>query len=122
MYNILSLQEYAEKYQGKCLSDKYLKNATIYKWECKNSHKFEKTWTTLLRKNSNFCTKCKNNIIDELKVFADEKKGELLSTEYINAITLYKWRCENSHNFEKNWVEMKRYRYGSVLSVIKTWK
>ena len=65
MYNIDSLQEYAKKYQGKCLSDKYMSNSTVYKWKCKNNHEFEKTWTTLLRKNSNFCMKCKNNIIDD---------------------------------------------------------
>ena len=78
MYNIDSLQEYAKKYQGKCLSDKYMSNSTVYKWVCKNNHEFEKTWTTLLRKNSNFCTKCKNNIIEELNIFAKENNGIII--------------------------------------------
>jgi hypothetical protein len=108
MHTIENLQEYAKKQGGKCLSDKYITNATVYKWVCVNDHEFTKTWTTLLRKNSNFCTKCKNNIIDELKIYAKEKNGELISNEYINANTLYKWKCENDHNFEKSWVEMKR--------------
>jgi hypothetical protein len=108
MHNLKTLQDYAKKYEGKCLSDKYITNATLYKWVCKNNHEFEKTWTTLLRSNSTFCTKCKNNIIDQLKLFAVEKNGKLLSENYITSNSLYKWECKNSHIFEKSWTEMKR--------------
>ena len=108
MYNLENLQNYAKENEGRCLSNKYITNSTIYKWRCKNSHEFEKTWTTLLRANSAFCTKCKKNIIDELKIFAIQKEGKLLSKNYDTSNTLYKWRCKNSHEFEKSWTEMKR--------------
>lgn len=116
MYIIKDLEEFSSKQNGKCLSKEYIKNDSIYEWECENGHIFTKTWTTLLRKNSIFCKEClktKDNInnITHLQEYAKKNNGKCLSTTYKKSITKYKFICENEHEFEKTWVDCNRSKW-----------
>lgn len=45
--------------------------------------------------------------LEYLQSFAIEKHGECLSEKYIHNDTLYKWKCENEHEFEMTWLSVK---------------
>ena len=52
----------------------------------------------------------KNNIkssISDIITFAENKGGQLLSTEYINSKQKLKWQCKNGHIWEARWTNIK---------------
>lgn len=57
LYNIKSLQEFAETKGGECLSYSYTNSRTKYKWKCKKGHEWEATWANIKNKDS-WCPIC----------------------------------------------------------------
>lgn len=55
--SIKDMHDLAKKYEGKCLSDRYLNNAAHLEWECKNGHIFKKTPLGIITRGL-FCNDC----------------------------------------------------------------
>lgn len=93
----------AKSRNGKCLSKKYVDNRTDLKWECENKHVWKARPGNV--KNGTWCPFCaakkkadkKKYTIQDMQIIANEKGGECLSTEIIDAKTHLKWRCSKGH-------------------------
>ena len=55
--NIQILQDYAKKFDGQLISEKYIRRNTTYEWKCKNGHYFKKNYNNLVNRNK-FCSVC----------------------------------------------------------------
>jgi len=112
-------RQVALKYDGLCLSDKYVNAQTPMRWYCKK-HKME--WTASagsVISAGHWCMKCGRERttnaqiprkigLERCRQVALEHDGLCLATEYINNQTPMKWHC-NEHNFE--WVAIA----GSII-------
>lgn len=67
------IKKIVEKYDGKCLSDKYKNNNTKLLFICKNEHHFNSTYKSL--KKNIWCKQCKD---DEKKILIKKKLDEYL--------------------------------------------
>jgi thiol-disulfide isomerase/thioredoxin len=45
--------------------------------------------------------------IEEMRKWAENKKGKLLSVRYINAHVPMRWKCEKEHVWESSWTSIK---------------
>ena len=104
---IEDMQILASKFEGTCLSDKYLNNSTHLLWQCKFGHQFP-------AKPSNVttgywcpdCGKLKSSLsrrkyyIEDMQRIAISKNGKCLSTEYLGYKKKLKWECENGHTWD----------------------
>jgi thiol-disulfide isomerase/thioredoxin len=96
-----SMKKEAEKYGGKCISEKYVNNITPMEWQCKRGH----TWKATLQNVKNcgiWCTKCnkierKADILNNLQTIAENYDGKCLSENYINTKTPLEWKCVKGH-------------------------
>lgn len=103
---ITEMQNIAASYGGKCLSNAYVNTRTVLTWECKHGHQ----WTALPDqiKRGHWCPECQKLTICEMKSIAAKHGGECLSTEYINAQTPLKWKCNKGHIWETTPNSVKR--------------
>lgn len=96
------MKEIAKSYRGECLSDLYINNRTRLKWKCEYGHIWETEPRVIVQ--GHWCPICRNDKrklnINEMKMLAKKYNGECLSSEYIDAITKLKWRCEKGHIWE----------------------
>ncbi|MFZ4740196.1 MAG: zinc-ribbon domain-containing protein [Bacteroidales bacterium] len=102
-------KQYAISKGGICLTDKYENQKTRLTFQCSQGHK----WTTsggTLKGNQTWCRYCANpSLADtpklkqqrllELQKTAEARGGILLSTEYINTKTKYKFQCASGHTW-----------------------
>ena len=114
------LQNIASKYQGKVLSDQYIRNNTKYKWQCKCGNIFERRFWNMIE-NDSFCPLHKNEIISKKRIelfkkdisflqnLALSKKGQCLSKEYITADMKYQWQCEYGHIWNARYNTVKNH-------------
>jgi thiol-disulfide isomerase/thioredoxin len=56
-YTIEDLQNFAKDKGGECLSTEYIGVKTKYTWKCNEGHTWNKTWDSMVNKNS-WCPKC----------------------------------------------------------------
>ena len=104
------IQLIANKRGGKCLSEKYINNATYLKFKCENEH----IWNARPDKIKlgqwcpNFpCNKSTKGTIQRMQELAKKidkyGKGKCLSTKYVNTNTKLLWKCgDDTHpSFEK---------------------
>lgn len=101
------LQEYALTKEGMCLANIYIDNRTKVKWQCKEKHIWEADWSNI--KSGKWCPICvgrKN--IEDLRVFALEKGGLLISETYTNAKLKYRWQCRENHIWEESWNKVRQ--------------
>ena len=93
----------AEKRGGKCLETEYINKRELIEWECANSHRF-KLRLGAVRNNNRWCKKCfddkRRHTISVAQELATKRRGELLSTEYVNLETPMRWKCEKGHVWE----------------------
>jgi hypothetical protein len=108
--NINECKEFVKKYDGECLSDKYIKLLTMMKWRCKCGHVFEKSYNSI--KQGHWCPICSKTIIseklrkftiDDCKKFANSKDGFCLSEKYEYYYKNLKWKCSEGHVFFISW-------------------
>jgi hypothetical protein len=100
---IEEMQKIASNKKGNCLSSEYIDANTHLKWECSEGHIWNATPAKI--KFGRWCRTCatKNNAgklrltIKEMQKIASNKKGNCLSSEYINAHTHLKWECLEGH-------------------------
>ena len=100
-YSIQDMHNLANKYGGKCLSEKYINANTKLKWQCKKGHIWESTPSSV--RQGHWCLECsgskKKNIYD-MQHLAKMRGGKCLSTEYVNNKTKLKWECNKGHIWE----------------------
>jgi len=107
--DISILQKYAISKNGLLISNQYINNHTKMLWQCSEGHRWEAIWSNIKFFNY-WCPYCAGNGIPDIKELQDyalSKNGKLLSTEYINAHYNYIWECNNKHQWEANWNNIK---------------
>jgi hypothetical protein len=99
---------------GICLETKYVNNRTRMRWKCGDCDHIWKTSYDSIKTQESWCPNCAGLLkltIDECKSYAAEKKGECLSTEYVNNNTNMKWKCHSDHQWEATFANVKRERW-----------
>ena len=95
------MHNFAKKYGGKCLSEKYIDANAKLKWQCEKGHVWEATPSNV--RHGHWCLECsgskKKNIYD-MQHLAKMRGGKCLSTEYANNKTKLKWQCNEGHIWE----------------------
>jgi formylmethanofuran dehydrogenase subunit E len=93
------LIDYASKYGGECLSDKYVKRLWSYEWRCAQGHEFVGNFNNMVYRNK-FCPVCDNRKVrtnvsmDQARQLFDANDLELLES-YTRQQTLLAVRCRN---------------------------
>ena len=106
---IKDCQLLAESKEGMCISEEYTNSSNPMEWKCKEGHNW-KTSTSSIQTGT-WCPVCSGNqlkTLEDAKKVAEEKEGECLSTEYINARTPMLWRCKNNHTWEQTYDNVRR--------------
>jgi hypothetical protein len=108
-HTLINCNLLAERMGGKCISDQYINNELPLIWECKKNHQWSASYGKI--NQGHWCLICSGHqvkTLDDAKKVAEEKEGECLSTEYINARTPMLWRCKNGHTWEQTYDNVKR--------------
>lgn len=100
-YTIDDCHGIASKRGGRCLSEVYVHCKHPMSWECSNGHQFTARLDCVVHSNMWCpCHRAKPVLsLSDCIRHAQEKKGECLSTEYINHKTNMRWRCEHGHEW-----------------------
>ena len=114
-----SIQEchlFAKKKKGRCLSKTYINRSKPLLWECAKGHHW-RIGLGMMRSQNSWCKECgeiKGGIkrrvpLNEVRRLASLKGGRFLSRTYIKGKNaLYRWRCENGHEWEANLASIQR--------------
>lgn len=98
---IEQMHKLAAKHRGKCISKKYVKNNFAIKWECKYGHKFSAQPSNVT--SGEWCPYCARNnqrlSIKDIKKFANNNGGRLISTEYISNSKKLEFECRKGHRW-----------------------
>lgn len=99
-YTIESCKKTASEREGYFLSKEYSIVDKKYKWQCKNGHIWNASYSSILA--GFWCTKCnkgreKKHSIESCKKTARDKGGNCLSDNYINNMSKIKWQCKEGH-------------------------
>lgn len=104
---LIYIKEKALEKEGKCLSDIYINNRSLLKFQCKYNHIWETCWKNINK--GAWCPKCslksgKNHSrfgnLDEFKKIASDRGGLCLSLDYLGAHSKLKWQCNLGHQWE----------------------
>lgn len=79
---------------GKLISE-YTNQRDKLLWECDKGHQWQASWDSIYHAKS-WCPVCgvrQKPSIDEIKLYAQSKTAELVSTEYLNNKTPLTWHC-----------------------------
>lgn len=99
-------QQLAQSKGGKLLSDKYINNFTLLKWQCAQGHVWKTTPKSVKDKDS-WCPKCsytaaaarRKTPIKELIALAVSLGGSLISKKYMDNKHPLQWQCRNGHRW-----------------------
>jgi thiol-disulfide isomerase/thioredoxin len=112
--DIIILQQHAINKCGRLISTEYINAHSNLLWECDKLHQWETPWNNIKYKNSwcPFCAFERNSTkkqidISELHEYAKRKGGKLISTEYVNARSHLLWECEQGHQWESDYGNLK---------------
>lgn len=106
-HTIEECREEAEKREGKCLSEIYVRTGDKLLWECKKGHQWEATFNNISR--DHWCPRCNHGseeLID-LQAKAKEKEGWCLDLDYTIGDRKYNWRCKKGHEWLTTWFSVK---------------
>ena len=101
-YIVSDMQELALSLGGMFLSPGCLTVAKPHRWRCKDGHE----WMSSIHqvKKRKWCKKCADNkqrdSIEMMRRVATERKGECLSSAYVDQKTKLCWQCEHGHEWE----------------------
>lgn len=103
IYSVGMLQKYAAKLGGKLISKEYKNIQYPLKWQCKEKHIWDSSWSNVFTKEL-WCPTCriKERELSNLQKYqqlAQENNGKLLSKKFIDIKTELKWQCENGHTW-----------------------
>lgn len=89
------VKKYFEERECKLISTEYINANMKLNYQCKSEHISEITYASF--KAGHGCAKCYGNdrlTFENVKIYFEEQKCELLETEYINTHTDMKYRCK----------------------------
>jgi hypothetical protein len=99
------LKQVAVDRGGLCLSGAYINSKTKLRWRCAEGHE----WAAIPEnvKAGHWCLICGNKkqgrqkakTIEAMRLLAQGRGGECLSSEYINNKTKLKWKCAKGHEW-----------------------
>ena len=98
---IEDMQALAAERGGKCLSPEFLGTKNKLLWECGKGHPWRAQAGSIIA--GTWCPVCAGTqrlTIEDIRKTAQERGGECLSTEYVNAATKLRWRCSKGHEWE----------------------
>ena len=103
---IKEMKQIAKSKGGKCLSERYINQKEHLKWQCKEGHEWSASSSNIT--SGKWCPVCaienrkgsKKYSLDYLKKIVEEKKGKLISSNFIGIKESYKWQCEKGHIWE----------------------
>ncbi|MBS1765480.1 MAG: hypothetical protein JSS90_10990 [Bacteroidetes bacterium] len=106
-FTIKEMHEIAHLKGGKCLSKEYISNYGKLKWICSQGHTWDASYSII--RQGGWCMQCaKHERLDELKLYAEKRKGKCLSLKYTNLLAKYKWECENGHVWKQLFGNLKK--------------
>ena len=90
---------------GQCLEKQYINNTTHMKFQCEYKHQWSTSWQSICQ--GSWCPECGQKASHDKQRLslqfcldlAKEHNGECLSKEYLNADSLYLWKCEHGHEW-----------------------
>jgi hypothetical protein len=111
---IEQMEVLAKRYDGQCLSTKYVNNRTKLRWRCAKGHEWEAT-PNGIKNNDHWCPACgsarrasaQSLTIKQMQILAEKHDGVCLSTVYVNSYTKLRWRCVEGHEWEATPSAMK---------------
>lgn len=101
MTDLATLQDYAARFGGKCLSGEApTPPLNVIRWECAVGH----AWATSLEAftRGEWCPRCRPNTrksVQHMVVLAKKYGGEFRSASYQGSNILHEWCCKNGHEF-----------------------
>ena len=101
-HSIAELRAIAQSRGGDCLSEEYLGVHVPLKWVCSNAHVWEAEPNRVVNAG-HWCLICAGKApysIEDMRVLANARGGECLSTEYHGANTRLRWRCSLGHEWQ----------------------
>lgn len=120
-YTIQDLKTFAESKGGRCLSDVYLNDKTVYDWIDSDGREFKMEWTRVKagqwsphEKKETLSELHQKYTILDLKNYAEARGGQCLDNEYIDySEHRYQWVDRKGKLFYRTWVQILR--SGDVL-------
>ncbi len=96
------IKELVIRCDGKLLAKSYTNNRTPFKVECHKGHEWDISYSSL--QNGTWCPYCvgRYRTIKDMHIWAKERKGSCLSSQYVDAHTKLKWKCKRGHEFKMN--------------------
>jgi len=93
---------------GKCLSKVYVNSKSKLEWQCDKGHIWNASYSNV--QNGKWCPFCigRGKTVECLQKLAQKRNGKLLSTEYKNSFTKYKWQCSKGHIWNSTFGHMMR--------------
>jgi thiol-disulfide isomerase/thioredoxin len=118
--DIEEMKEIAKSRLGECLSIEYKNSGTLLLWKCQNGH----TWWAVPSsvKGGSWCPYCAGTsklTITEMQKIAEEREGQCLSGQYINANTKLRWQCKEGHVWDATPSKIKSDRWCPVCAIKK---
>ena len=128
-YSIKDLHIAAQAKGGKCLSTSYAGALSHHEWNCGDcQHIWKATWSAI-NNNKSWCPKCsfiksglkvRKYTIKDLKEFALNKSGQLLSPQYSVAKKKYLWKCNLGHQWPASWEKILAGRWCPHCAKLKS--
>lgn len=103
-------REAAEEKKGTLLSTDYKNSRSKLLWKCSEGHEFPASLSKV-KDRGQWCPQCNGNLkpeIQDVRQFASQKGGELLTEVYDNSQSDMRWKCEQGHQWTANWSTIKR--------------
>lgn len=102
------LHAFAKKHNGKWLSKEFVTGTTKYEWSCSQNHVFLRTYNQM-KSARQFCVACETSErgVLEMREFAQEHGGALISKSFTTNKQIYEWRCSAGHVFQRKFALMK---------------
>jgi hypothetical protein len=107
-FSIKDMQNFAEKHEGKCISDGYKNTMGKLTWQCKHGHVWESSYNTISR--GGWCPECRilsKPTIEDLQKLAQSRGGKCISNEYKGGKNKLAWECKKGHTWEANYNNIK---------------
>jgi hypothetical protein len=98
---IETMRAWAEEKNGTCLSDTYKNPTTKLTWRCSEGHEWHATPNSI--QQGSWCPKCAGNTfktIVDMRMIAQSRGGDCLSSEYKGNRIPLRWICKEGHEWE----------------------
>ena len=95
---LIEMRKIAASRGGQCLSDRYVNNETKLRWRCSAGHEWEAApGLVKARRWCPHCARVARLSLKAMMAIAASRRGQCLSTEYVNVETPLSWKCEAGH-------------------------